>query len=84
MPYTRMAGDPPEGTWLPKTELVNGATYEGRCRNASQAIWRAERNAFEYRRYKFGHWFNEDAPHPDDGYGYDVFFPFKLATEDQK
>lgn len=60
---------------IPKSELVKGATYEGNCRNASQAVWNGKR--FEYVRYKFGVEFVEKINHFEDDNGYDVFVPLK-------
>lgn len=63
---------------IPKEELVDGATYLGYCRNATEAVWLAGSNAFEYQRYKWGTTYLEEAPHPVDDRGYDVFVPTKL------
>lgn len=60
---------------LAKHELRDGAVYAGFCRNATLAIWRADRQRFEYERTKFGARFPEDVPHPADDDGYDVFVP---------
>lgn len=78
MAYKRRAGDPTDGSWFPKAALEEGAWYAGKCRNASVAQWRD--GAFHYSRYKFGTWFLEAIPHPDDDVGYDVFFPFKKTV----
>lgn len=73
--YKRRAGDPPDGSWLPKDQLVDGEFYVGKCRNAVRAQWLNGR--FHYRRCKFGNWFVEDIPCPEDDQGYDVFFAFQ-------
>jgi len=73
--YQRRAGDPPEGPWLPRNNLVENAVYEGKCRNANQATWKEGK--FHYRRYKFGETFTEEIEHPEDDRGFDVFFPFR-------
>ena len=58
-----------------KSHLKDGAKYKGRCRNASEAIWDAEREVFVYQREKFGTTFPEDINHPEDDNGYDLFIP---------
>jgi len=73
--YTRRWGDPPEGTWIPKDQLVVGAIYEGKCRNAHQATWKGDK--FVYTRRKFVETFLEEIEHPEDDRGFDVFFPFR-------
>lgn len=83
MPYQRKAGDPPDGAWLPKEKLIDGQVYSGRCRNAEYATWKKQPARFVYVRYKFGSFFLESLPHPDDDAGYDVFFPFKEAAQDK-
>lgn len=66
---------------LPKHELNDGVSYLGYCRNATVAVWRAERQAFEYLRTKFGHTFSEDIKHPEDDNGFDIFVPVGVADE---
>ena len=78
MPYSRRAGDPPEGSWLPKSALVAGTYYAGKCRNAQFAQW--DGTKFVYVRHKFGFSFPEEIEHPEDDRGFDVFFP-KRAVE---
>lgn len=58
---------------IPKKDLVIGATYQGYCRNASEAVWNGKK--FMYMREKFGSRFEEDIEHPEDDCGYDVFVP---------
>jgi hypothetical protein len=70
MTYQYRSGDPP--TWIPKEELVEGATYKGKCRNADTAVWK--NGKFEYTRYKFGFTFLEEIECPEDDRGFDVFF----------
>ena len=65
---------------IPKAELIPGATYLGRCRNATEAIWNG--NQFEYNRYKFGEWFKDTINHFEDDDGYDVFIPTKLLKKE--
>lgn len=78
--YTYHSGDPK--TWIPKDQLVEGAFYEGKCRNAGTAQWKEGK--FHYLRHKFGFQYMEDIPCPEDDHGYDVFFPQKLIEEPKK
>ncbi len=69
---------------IPKNDLVVGAIYKGRCRNANYALWKGDR--FEYIREKFGAEFLEDIMHPEDDNGFDLFVPvvkteYKLLTD---
>ena len=61
---------------IPKSELVEGVTYDGECRNADEAVWLGDR--FEYDRYKFGYTFKEKINHFEDDEGYDVFVPMEI------
>lgn len=66
-----------------KGDLVDGAYYQGICRNSYVAKWDAKDNCFRYRRYKFGGDFDEDINHIADDNGYDLFVPFvKLDDND--
>jgi hypothetical protein len=58
---------------LPKAELVDGAYYIGRCRNATIARWSAARGCFFHWRVKFDRIFVEEIKHPIDEEHYDVF-----------
>ena len=58
---------------IPKSELVHGAYYYGRCRNASIARWNAGVQRFVYWRSKFGELFVEEICHPEDDQLFDVF-----------
>lgn len=69
---------------IAKKDLIDGALYNGSCRNVSQARWDATRNVFVYRRRKFGHEFNEDICHPDDDRVHDVFEPESLVEQSEK
>lgn len=60
-----------------KSDLKDGALYKGNCRNTSEAIWNAEKNAFTYQRTKFGSTFPEDIHHPEDDDGCDIFTPYE-------
>jgi hypothetical protein len=66
---------------IAKEDLVDGALYEGRCRNATQARWDAKIGKFIYRRHKFGDWYKEEIEHPADFRGYDVFVPERMIVE---
>lgn len=63
---------------IPKDKLIEGKTYIGTCRNASEAVWNGKE--FVYKRTKFGYTYDEDINHfqDDDGSGYDVFVPLKI------
>ena len=58
---------------IEKADLVHGAYYYGRCRNASIARWNAETERFVYWRNKFGQVFVEEICHPEDDKVFDVF-----------
>ena len=60
-----------------KSELKDGVSYKGRCRNASVAVWNAEKGRFTYQRTKFGSTFPEDINHPEDDNGFDLFTPYE-------
>ena len=66
---------------IAKKDLIDGATYVGTCRNASEARWDAARECFVYKRAKFGFTFDEDIKHPDDDQVYDVFIPETIKTD---
>jgi hypothetical protein len=63
--------------YIPKSELKDGAYYEGSCRNASIARWNATKSIFLYNRRKFNDVFVEDINHPEDDNGFDLFYPEK-------
>lgn len=60
---------------LQKDELVHGAHYKGRCRNAEVARWDATRGKFVHRQYECGFLTTEEICHPADEHRYDVFIP---------
>lgn len=65
-----------------KADLVDGATYEGHCRNAGEAVWHAEKQRFTYMRTKWYDTFPEDIVHPEDDEKFDIFVPVKrIDTE---
>lgn len=59
-----------------KEDLIIGASYEGKCRNASEAVWYG--NRFVYKRTKFGFVYDDEIKYPTDELYYDVFIPWKL------
>ena len=63
---------------IPKSELITGQYYKGRCRNALLARWNGER--FIYIRSKFGYEYPEAINHEEDFNGYDCFIPKELET----
>jgi len=66
-----------------KEDLIDGAYYQGICRNASVAKWDAKNNVFWYMRNKFGYCYKEDINYIADDNGYDLFIPFvKLDDRD--
>ena len=67
---------------IPKSELKNGITYKGNCRNTNEAIW--DIDAFIYTRYKFGTTYLETINHYEDDDGYDVFVPIEILKENKK
>lgn len=68
---------------IPKAELVDGAWYEGRCRNSQQARWDGRKQRFEYIRTKFGHKFLEEISVPEDEVYYDTFYAKKRIEESE-
>lgn len=58
---------------IAKQDLVHGAYYKGRCRNASVARWNGEKEIFLHWRTKLGHTFLEEIHCPEDEQCYDVF-----------
>ena len=66
---------------LPKAELVDGAYYVGRCRNATVARWSAEQSCFFHWRTKFDDVRVETIKHPVDEDYFDVFRVVRLLPE---
>jgi len=64
---------------IPKSQLVDGAYYWGRCRNAYVARWSAEHNQFYHWREKFSYVYIEPINHPEDFNGFDFFSPHELV-----
>jgi hypothetical protein len=63
---------------LPKSALVHGQYYKGRCRNASVARWNEVGNCFLHWREKFQAIFVESIKHPEDEVQFDVFRVYEL------
>lgn len=63
---------------IKKENLLHGAYYRGRCRNAEYARWNAETNRFYHWRTKFGHTFIEEIECPEDEQQFDVFVAEEL------
>lgn len=66
---------------MPKTVLVVGAYYIGRCRNACVARW--DGTQFWYWRVKFNARFIESIKHRDDDDVFDVFDAWARVREDE-
>jgi hypothetical protein len=64
-----------------KSNLKDGKSYKGSCRNATVAVWHAEKNCFTYQRTKWGNTFPEDIKHPEDDDGYDLFLPVEEVKD---
>lgn len=64
----------PDKPILPKKDLVPGAYYSGKCRNARVARWDGER--FWHWRDKWGSHFLEGIKHREDDNTFDVFDAF--------
>ncbi len=68
---------------IPKQELIHGAYYFGRCRNASVARWNGEEQIFYHWRSKFGETFLECIHCPEDDSVYDVFIAERKLEPDE-
>lgn len=60
---------------IPKSQLIEGKTYIGACRNTTKAVWNG--SCFEYDRYKFGTTYLDHINHFEDDDGYDLFTPIQ-------
>ena len=82
MPFDLPLHDEKTGrTIVPKAELVNGAYYIGRCRNATIARWSDARGTFFHWRVKFERIFVEEIKHPIDDHHFDVFRVVWVLTD---
>lgn len=66
---------------IQKDELIEGKTYLGACRNATEAVWKG--NVFTYIRTKFGYSYEEEINHFQDDDGCDLFVPIKMKEDDK-
>jgi len=64
---------------IPKDWLEIDAEYIGSCRNSDRAVWKGDH--FEYKRYKFGHYYIDKINHFQDDDGYDLFVPIKKVEK---
>ena len=58
---------------IAKKDLEHGSYYKGRCRNANEARWNADKNKFVHWRTKFNNTYLEEIRHPEDDKLFDVF-----------
>jgi hypothetical protein len=75
-----------EDRYIPKIarqDLIHGAYYRGRCRNATEARWNADEGQFYHWRYKFG-WRVDCIKHPEDEKNFDVFVVEALIATPEK
>lgn len=70
-------------TYIPKADLVHGAYYHGRCRNATVARWDHTLGKFRHWRTKFNNTYLEYIKHPEDDLVYDVFLPTCPLEDDE-
>jgi len=63
------------GGVIRRSDLKDGVWYVGMCRNASCAVWDAEKGCFWYIRFKFDARFAESINHIADDNGFDLFVP---------
>lgn len=75
-----------ESGMVAKSDLVDGQYYQGTCRNAQVAVWRAnepkyrsEPGCFVYMRTKFSSVFPETINHPEDDNGFNLFIPVGIV-----
>jgi hypothetical protein len=69
---------------IKKEDLVHGAYYAGKCRNATVARWDATRGKFVHWRTKFSHTFLETISCPEDEPRYDVFVTRSILENPEK
>jgi len=68
---------------IARQDLIHGAYYRGRCRNATEARWNADEGQFYHWRYKFG-WRVDCIKHPEDEKDFDVFVVEELIATPEK
>lgn len=64
-----------------KSQLIDGAYYKGRCRNASIARWNAKKQKFYHWRDKFTAHYVEAICAPEDDAVFDVFIAKEIITD---
>ncbi len=62
-----------------KEDLIIGVSYDGDCRNASEAVWQGDH--FVYMRSKYGMVFEDTIKYPTDEPYHDVFIPWSVSNE---
>ena len=67
---------------IAKKDLIVGAYYKGRCRNANEARWNG--SVFIHWREKFDRIFLEEISHPEDDDVFDVFVVEELIENPSK
>jgi len=69
---------------IAKADLIHGAYYKGRCRNANIARWNADTQRFVHWRTKFKFEYTEEICHPDDDDHFDVFVVEALCEPEKE
>ena len=69
---------------IAKKDLIHGAYYSGRCRNANEARWNANKQIFVHWRTKFNSTFLEEIKHPEDDKLFDVFVVTEILEQPTK
>lgn len=65
--------------YIKKQHLIHNKWYEGDCRNSSYAIWNADKEKFEYVRYKFGTSENHFNKHENPQYAFEAVTTYNLV-----
>jgi len=66
---------------IAKKDLIDGATYRGKTRNATIAMWDEKNADFIHYRYSFGDKYRDKVNHFEDDNGYALFVPIKLLRK---
>jgi len=66
---------------IPKKDLIDGATYRGRTRNANVAMWDMKNEKFIHYRSKWGQRYRDTVNHFEDDDGFALFVPIKLIRK---
>ena len=67
---------------IQKKDLIDGEVYIGEHRIGNLGKWCADKDKFEYWRYKYGTRFIDDCNHFEDDDGYALFVPIKLGKKE--